>query len=199
MIYGLTGAHGTGKSTIIKGVKEFGVNVVESSLSRIAQAQLGWNDLSPAEESEENMWTFQTKILEAMFDRDIAILESRELTLVDRTPADVWGYVSLWSSKIGKVDETRAKVFKGQCRALAAKYTEFIFVPISEHIPFVAEPNRAGIDTRDFHEKEVAQFILSGSLPHSTLITTNADQRVKHLAVRLNSIKNNKELFEKAI
>lgn len=198
MIYGLTGAHGTGKSTIIKGVKEFGVNVVESSLSRIAQANLGWKDLSPVEQSEENMWKFQEQILAAMFDRDIAILESRQLTLVDRTPADVWGYVALWSSRIGKVDETRARVFKGQCRALAAKYAEFIFVPISEAIPFVAEPNRAGIDTRDFHEKEVAQFILSGGLPHSTLITTDAEQRVKHLAARLNNTKTNKELFEKA-
>lgn len=202
-LIGLTGAHGTGKSTIIREVQQYGVRVVESSLSRAAQAELGWENLKPAEESEENMWALQDAILEAMYDRDMDVLGSFHFTLVDRTPADVWAYVDLWIQRLkakGKpVDDNRARLFKQQCRAMAGRYTQQIIVPISDLVPFIAEANRADVESRDYHEKSVCQFILSGGFTHMVLLQTGIDERAKKVATMLNTMQNNKEFFQRHV
>lgn len=190
-LLGLSGAHGTGKSTIIRGVKEFGVNVIESSLARNAQALLGWKDLKPAEESEEKMWEFQYAILDAMSLRDQTVLESRQYTLVDRTPADVWGYVALWSHRLGGANKLRLWDFNNKCKNMAAVYDQHIVVPISEAIPFVAEPGRADEASREFHEKEVCHFIITSGVNYMVLMNPDADARVRKLSTLLNSLQNN--------
>ena len=45
-IVGLSGTHGTGKSTIINGVAELGYKVNQAQLARAAQKALGWETLS---------------------------------------------------------------------------------------------------------------------------------------------------------
>lgn len=200
-LIGLTGAHGTGKSTIINGVKIFGVHVIESSLSRSAQARLGWENLKPAEEREENMWMLQEAILEAMYDRDQSVLGNHEFVLVDRTPADVWSYVDLWTMRLAtkgiKVDEEHKRDFKNRCRNMAAQYTQHIIVPISEAVPFVAENNRADLEGRDYHEKAVCQFVVAGGLSHMVLLQTGIDERVKKVATLLNTLQQSNRLFQK--
>jgi predicted ATPase len=196
MLFGLTGAHGTGKSTIIKGTKEYGINVVNTSLSRIAQASLGWSDLKKLEQSEDAMWEFQEGILGAMYDRDQEVLSSRQMTLVDRTPADVWGYVSVWAQRLGGVDEDHLRDFKNRCRVMATRYTQQIIVPISDAVPFVAEAGRADLESRDYHEKAVCQFIMTGSLPHMVLLQTGIDERIKKVVVLMNTISNNLKRFQ---
>ena len=42
-IVGLSGTHGTGKSTIINGVAELGYKVNQAQLARAAQKALGWD------------------------------------------------------------------------------------------------------------------------------------------------------------
>lgn len=201
-LFGLTGAHGTGKSTIIKGVQPFGVNVIESSLSRNAQARLGWANLKPAEESEENMWHLQEAILAAMYDRDQSALGSGTPILVDRTPADVWSYVDLWSirllSKGLKVDEEHKRDFKNRCRVMASHYSHHIIVPISDAVPFVAENNRADLEGRDYHEKAVCQFVVAGGLSHMVLLQTGINERVTKVAALLNTLHQYSRQFQKA-
>jgi len=198
-LIGLTGAHGTGKSTILRGVKAFGVPAFESSLSRAAQTALGWKDLKPAEESEENMWALQEQILASMYDRDTAVLESNTFTLVDRTPADVASYVEVWKMKLErngvKIDEEHAKDFRARCRAMAAKYTYHIIVPIDEAIPFEAEDHRASLDTRDYHEKAVCQFVISGGLNYIVLLHPDNDIRVKRVTAMVNTLQHTKRSF----
>ena len=195
-LMGLTGAHGTGKSTIIQGVGEFGVQTIQSSLSRTAQATLGWDSPARAGDSEENMWQFQEAILGAMYDRDMSILGDNTLTLVDRTPADVWGYVSLWSHRLGGADPAHLKDFKNRCRVMASRYTAHIIVPIHDDVPFVEEQGRADIDSRDFHEKEICQFILTGGLTHTVLLQTGIDERVTKVAVMMNTLQSNLRMFQ---
>lgn len=199
-LIGLTGAHGTGKSTIIRGVKEFGVRVIESSLSRSAQAALGWENLKPAEESEEKMWQLQEAILASMYDRDLDVLGSFHFTLVDRTPADVWSYVDLWTHRLAMkgvmVDEDHKRDFKHRCQAMAARYSHHIIVPISEAVPFVAEANRADLAGRDFHEKAVCQFVITGGLSHMVLLQTGIDERVRKVAKIVNSLQHSNRLFQ---
>lgn len=199
-LIGLTGAHGTGKSTILKGVKPFGVNTIESSLSRNAQTRLGWENLKPAEESEDRMWQLQEAILAAMNDRDEDVLGSFKFTLVDRTPADVWSYVDLWCTRLTangiKVDEAHKRDFQRRCRTMASRYSHHIIVPISDEVPFIAEHNRADLAGRDYHEKAVCQFIISGGLSHMVLLQTGIDERVRKVATLINTLEHSNRLFQ---
>lgn len=201
-LIGLTGAHGTGKSTVLRGAKEYGVEVIESSLSRNAQARLGWANLKPAEESEENMWHLQEAVLAAMYDRDEGVMGSFTFTLVDRTPADVWSYVDLWTARLAakgiKVDEEHRRDFKNRCRTMASRYTHHIIVPISEDVPFIAENNRADLEGRDYHEKAVCQFVVAGGLSHLVLLQTGISERVGKVASLLNTLQQSNRLFQKA-
>lgn len=201
-LIGLTGAHNTGKSTILKGAKTFGVAVIESSLSRNAQAMLGWENLKPAEESQENMWSLQEAILASMYDRDQSVLGSFQFTLVDRTPADVWAYVDLWTNRLDakglKVDEDHKQDFKNRCRVMAGKYAHHIIVPITPEVKFEAEDNRADKEGQDYHEKAVCQFVVAGGLSHLVLLQTGINERAVKVATLLNTLQQSSRLFQQS-
>jgi predicted ATPase len=186
-VVGLCGTHGTGKSTILQAVKAAGYPVVDTQLSRTAQAVLGWDSLKYAQESEENMWALQDAIMQAMYDRDLQITKSGIVTLVDRTPADLWGYAKLWSNRLGgKVDQDRLSAYKATCRYLAGTmYRRQLIVPIREEIPFVAEANRADEASREFHAKEVEDFVVGGGLPHAIIESIHIDYRLVEVIERM--------------
>ena len=186
MIIGICGTHGTGKSTILNSIKQAGYDVDESQLSRTAQKLLGWDKLSRAEESIENMWALQDAILQSMYDRDTRILESGKLTIVERTPADAWAYTSLWLSRLvdrypnevnSSMNEARELFYKAQCRHKANEYAKFIVVPPSPDVRFVEEPNRADGKSRTFVECRINEFLSSGNLPTSIIQFTSKEQR----------------------
>jgi len=179
-IVGLSGTHGTGKSTIIKGVKEAGYPVVETSLAREAQKALGWTVLSEAEKSVENMWLLQEAILSAMFIRDEAIHKSGIITLVERTPADVWAYTAMWCKRldINTFENWHAKMYYARCQAMARNYALFLQVPIVEEVPFVAEPNRADLPSRIFVGTTIDNFIWNGAWPSSKIWAITPEARI---------------------
>ena len=180
-IVGLSGTHGTGKSTIIRGVKEAGYPVVETSLAREAQKALGWTVLSEAEKSVENMWLLQEAILSAMFIRDEAIHKSGIVTLVERTPADVWAYTAMWCKRlnINTFENWHAKMYYARCQAMARNYALFLQVPIVEEVPFVAEPNRADLTSRRLVEFTIDNFIGCGGWPSYKIKSINECARVE--------------------
>lgn len=181
-VVGLCGSHGTGKSTILQAIKRVGIPVDESTLSRTAQASLGWENLKPAQESQENMWELQDAILEALVARDRKINESKIVTLVDRTPADVWGYVQLWMDRLEKKGETidlrhRRRYF-GKITEAAENYRCQIYVPIRDEIAFVEEPNRADVQSRLFHATAVEDFLTTFGYRHDVVKALEVDNRV---------------------
>ena len=167
MIIGLCGTHGTGKTTILQAAKDSGSIVNESQLSRTAQKALGWEKLSIAGHSSSNMWALQNAILEAMFDRDQEILASGQLTVCERTPADVWAYTAMWCQRldIDTREDILAIRYKAICRDMASRYTRFVVVPPVDAIPFVEEPNRADLASRRFVEQVINTFLWDGMLP----------------------------------
>lgn len=179
MIIGLCGTHGTGKTTILQAAKEAGCSVNEAQLSRAAQKALGWEKLSIAGESVENMWALQEAVLAAMYDRDEAILKSGELTVVERTPADVWAYTAMWCQRlnIDTNEDEHARNYRGRCRAMASKYLKFVVVPPVDAIPFVAEPNRADLASRQFVEHVINAFIWDGLLSAYKAYTISTTSR----------------------
>lgn len=161
-VIGLCGTHGTGKSTVIQGLKTAGIPVDESQLSRAAQKMLGWDSLDRVHDSAENVWLLQDAILDAMYDRDKIINESETFTIVDRTPADVAAYTLLWLMKldyIGPENRYRYDTFRGLCRNMAANYALHVYFPIREEIPFVAEARRAKLEDREQHDRHISNFL----------------------------------------
>lgn len=192
MIVGLCGTHGTGKSTILQGVKSAGLQVVETQLSRSAQKSLGWSSLSKAEQSVENMWSLQDAILNAMYDRDLLISKSNQLTLVERTPADVWAYTELWCSRLGlnALTDSKAKSFKRLCRQLAGDfYSMFLVVPIKEEIKFVVDPHRADETSRITVSESINGFIWDGGLSYSVIESTLPEARISEAIAQITLLK----------
>lgn len=190
MIIGLCGTHGTGKSTILQGVKEhFCVN--ESQLSRAAQASLGWDKLSKAQESIDNMWQLQEAILAAMYDRDQDILKSNVITLVERTPADVWAYTLMWCKRLNINTRTDAQAlnYKGRCISMAQRYSKYLFVPISDAVPFQVDPNRADLEGRQFVNDAIYSFLLAGLYPFNKFTYTSKQDRINEALTCLEVIK----------
>lgn len=179
MIIGLSGTHGTGKSTILNGLKG-SVIVNEAQIARGAQKALGWDTLSRAEESVENMWLLQEAVLAAMYDRDIEVLKSNIPTIVERTPADVWAYTQMWLNRLGidKLNDKQAINYKSRCIMMATKYSQFILVPQNELIPFIAEPNRADLKSRNFVDEAIYAFLWDGMYPFHKIKTTIAEDRI---------------------
>ncbi len=187
MILGICGTHGTGKSTILNAAKDAGCKVDFSQLSRTAQKQLGWDSLSKAQESVDNMWALQDAILCAMYDRDQKIIKSGELTIVERTPADAWAYTALWCSRLGIdvldrfIQDKKADVYRRMCRDLAREYARFVVVPPITEIPFEADPNRADESSRTFVEKRINEFLWDGLFPQYTITTNSRNGRAAEI------------------
>jgi hypothetical protein len=190
MIIGICGTHGTGKSTILQAAKHGGYKVDESQLSRAAQKALGWDKLSRAEESFENMWALQNAVLNAMYDRDHHAVKSGELTVVERTPADAWAYAALWYSRLAEkfpeeaqdpVNDRLESLYTIKCRNMAGIYKMFVVVPPSNEIPFVEEPNRADAESRTFVERKIEQFLLHGQYPSHKIQYTSKEYRAAEI------------------
>lgn len=178
-LVGFCGTHGTGKTTLLADMVAEGTAADTTQLSRAAQKALGWDSLSRAQESVENMWALQDAILAAMYDRDQAILASaKTVTVVERTPADMWGYTLMWMDRLNiSVDDPRARMYKSQCRNMASNYLGFIKLPQHPGIPFVEDPNRADLASRNFVDAAVESFLHDGGLPYFTLTKLSREER----------------------
>lgn len=186
-LVGLSGTHGTGKSTIINGVAELGYKVNDAQLARAAQKALGWESLSVAQASKENMWALQNAVMEAMFDRDQASLERGDVVLVERTPADIWAYTEMWCGRllINPVTDPTAILYKNKCREMARSYSHFLVVPMTPAVPFVAEANRADLASRNFVDQVIKEFLESGDLSRTVIKTTGKEARIAETAAVL--------------
>jgi len=167
-VVGLCGTHGTGKSTILQSVKAAGFPSNETQLSRKAQADLGWDSLARAQDSADNMWKLQNAILSAMAWRDVQIQVSKKKTIVERTPADTWAYTVMWCNRLN-IDiftDNRAIAYRAQCVDLARhSYAKFVYVPQMDEIPFIADPHRADLASRQFVATSIDNFLWSNELP----------------------------------
>lgn len=161
MIIGLSGTQGTGKSTILQAAKAAGFKVDDSSIARTAQAKLGWDNLSRAQESFENAVELQLEIARSMHARDMKYAVSDEIVLVERTPADVWAYTSLWCARNNVPLESNswAQDYFQALKLMVECYSCCIIVPQAKEIPFVKDPHRADLDSRDEVDQIIRQFI----------------------------------------
>lgn len=193
-IVALSGTQGTGKSTILALAESLGYRVNRTAVSRTVQARLGWERLSLAEESFKNAQQLQEMILEVMYDRDESIRRTGEVTLVERSYADVWAYAWLWAVRAGiPVKECAERdwlyEYQKKCRALIADYRKIVIVPEVDAIPFVADPNRADAASRTSVDASIRNFVIRGGLPYHTMTTITPADRGAEIGAILTLIK----------
>ena len=183
-IVGLSGTHGTGKTTIVQGVKDAGFPVSEAQLARTAQAQLGWDTLKRVEESEENMWALQHAILDALEVRDENYSLIKQVTLVERTPADLWAYTETWCFRLGinPVFNPKAVEYKDRLLSACQRYDLFLVVKPHAVIPFVEEPNRADLASRRQVERAIDAFTWDTMIPTMPITTVSKADRIAEAA-----------------
>jgi predicted ATPase len=179
-IIGLSGTHGTGKSTILNGVEAAGYSVDRTQLSRQAQAALGWDTLAIAQESVENMWALQNTIMAALNNRDYLIEFEKRRTMVERTPADLWAYTRMWCERLGVnwLTDERAISYYDRCKLWMQRYDIVLFVRQHPDVPFVAEPNRADRESRDYVEYGIEGFLVTEKIARYTFWSTNPTERI---------------------
>lgn len=192
MIIGLSGTQGTGKSAILQAAKAAGFMVDDISLARTVQAKLGWDNLSRAQESTKNMIQLQIGIVEEMHNRDVKHAESNEIVLVERTPADVWAYTNIWCARNNVPIESNSWVrdYKEALQVMMKFYACCIIVPQAEEIPFVKDPHRADLDSRDEVDRIIRQFIHSTSTKHYEMKGISREDRAKEICGFLNNYEN---------
>ena len=179
-VIGLSGTHGTGKSTVAREAAALGVPVNRAQLSREAQEALGWSTLAGARERLDTMWQLQGAILSRLVARDEAIARSRTLTLVERSPADVWAYTQVWLSRHGvdwKNDPQSLQYLADLGAHAREHYAKIIYVPMRDSIPFVEEPNRADLLSRESVAKNVQDFIWAFRVPEHVLLELSPERR----------------------
>ena len=176
-IIGLTGAHGSGKTTTLSELERRGYTVDPFKVSRTVQQKRGWSDLSQALTSFEEMYQFQIDILETKYAHDLKLKNEGHgsFVLVERTFLDIYAYASYWTwefhsfnSQIvspfaDRIDfETATKFlmwFRNKCeQAQIEIYAGVCLLPRMSHIQFAEDPNRAS--------KEVSANITFETMEH---------------------------------
>ena len=178
-VLAVSGTHGTGKSTVLRGLRELNIPVLDAQLSRTAQKMLGWESLSLAQESTEHMWQLQDMILSLMYDRDKLIAKSKTLTVVERSPADLWAYTKMWCSRLNvELSSERVILYKNKCRELSKAYRGFFMLYPNVMVPFQAEDARADLESRDSVQADIEEFLKSGGLNIFPVAMANKHQRI---------------------
>jgi len=166
-LIGLSGPQGGGKTTLLNGLKDKGIEVDDFKVSREVQKQLGWDSLSQVMESPETMMAFQAKVRDVKYVRE---LENRartdvEMILTERTFADIASYTQLWAWELtdsGKWDLTEAVEFLlgyvDLCKANQLVYDGNLILPSMPHVQFQADPHRAEKRHIEFVTKQMDRF-----------------------------------------
>lgn len=178
-IMAVSGTHGTGKSTVIRGLDAMEIPVLNAQISRMAQTMLGWDSLSKAQESVDNMWALQDTILTLIYDRDMQIAKSKILTVVERSPADLWAYTKMWCHRLDiDLQSERVILYKNKCRELTKAYRGFFMLYPSVMVPFQAEEARADLASRDTVQHDIEEFLKSGNHVIFPVAMANKEQRI---------------------
>jgi hypothetical protein len=168
-VIGLSGAQGSGKSSMLKELMLRGWRLDEFRVSRAVQAQLGWDTLDRVLESPETMMAFQEEVFQQKYQRDFGLATdgSNSIILTERTFADIWAYASHWTWTFhdrGDVTFRQAIDFitpyLEKCiEAQNTIYSGALMLPLMEHIIWEDDPNRAKKNIANSIYEDVVRFM----------------------------------------
>lgn len=193
-VIGFSGAHGTGKTTLLTALRDKHYkNVVVDlvSISRKVQATLNGQEatLASVVEDPANITVFQDSILrEKALHLIRCIAESPQATtiLTDRTPIDCYAYARIWSERHKFTGwETWLRTYWTMCVRDMSQYTSIVLLEPAE-FNFVGEDQRASKETQAQHAAYCWDFIHSVPLHNVIVVTANSvSDRVAGLERRL--------------
>lgn len=94
MLYSISGAQGTGKSTILNTMADRGCKVIERKTARSVLIDNDWT-LSDVYTDHEKMKVFQMEVLKRKIMDDEKYYSSRELVFTERSYADLFTYTTM--------------------------------------------------------------------------------------------------------
>lgn len=164
LVIGVSGTHGTGKSSIFDALAFLSVppfNLNRTQISRTAQRNLGWDSLARAGDSIENVWALQDSALTSMIQRDQEITDSGLITVVERSPLDVWAYMLMWCEKLSiDVRSDRVEEYKQRCIEATKRYSNIVIIPAVPEVPFKFDPHRGAEQFRASVEDDILRLAL---------------------------------------
>lgn len=191
-VIGFSGAHSTGKSTVINCIATSTNSLILSDtfqVSRTVQEELGLT-LDEITSDIELMKPFQSKLLSVKAIHDLSLRDSINpgFICVDRTPADMYAYAKIWieNHPLGSLTKNQEWLedYKVSCAAQMSIYSCIAYFPI-DGIPFVYDPKRASLETRERHDKLCLEFLSINKSPVYTMSFGSSEQRTDDLCRHL--------------
>lgn len=188
-VIGLTGAHNTGKSYLLKHFAELpaseGVVIDLVSAPRSVQAEYG-KTLEEIVSVPNAVEGFQKRILEFKRNHLASLLESKPAVIVtDRSPLDVIAYAELWVERHGSKphDMEWLQELRRQALVDLAAYSHIIFLPVLSAISFTPESARGSGATQLRHHELCSALVLEASrqIPVTTLHQSGLPYRLQAL------------------
>lgn len=161
-LVGFSGAHGTGKSSVIERIKEKnipGIFVDDHKISRSVLSSMGLT-LEQATATVDRTKEYQLNVLGAARERIHLIVEEHQFggtMVVDRTVADIAAYTRIWCER-NRIEKKWLWPYVSNCASLLKHYGE-IFVFPTGVFEFEDDGVRAKEDTQLLHEKYLLEFL----------------------------------------
>lgn len=125
----ISGSQGSGKSTLIRKIKEKmpEISIVERKTSRSILSE--WNiPLSVINETPELSVKFQEEILQRKIDDDTALLQGDDVVITERTPVDLFVYALVNMGKHNQWSDWLNQYYY-KCKEACSIYDRVIFLP----------------------------------------------------------------------
>lgn len=167
-LVGISGAQGAGKSSMLVELTSRGWAVDSFKVSRAVQLSLGWDNLDRVMDSPLTMMEFQEEVYRQKYQNDAALLKTDgDITLTERTFADICAYTNLWSWKF--VDQGRLPL--GEAIAFLSEFTHkcslahneiyagTVLLPLMPHVQWEDDPKRASRTDVERVYEDISRFV----------------------------------------
>lgn len=191
-LIGLSGTHGSGKTTLIEAFEGKAV-IVKTSISDIYK-QAGLTPRLPM--SLDQRLSIQEKILQQLLSEWVQPIadntgEGPQIVLTDRTPADFIGYLLCEISGYGELTEAQnnqVKSYVDRCLKVMEMFDAIIHVPIG--LPIVSRDKISAVDSIGYrtHLDMVIKGALTSKSGVYTLFGTDHDYRVRQVQSAINTV-----------
>lgn len=165
ILVAISGTHGSGKSTVLKGLEANSKFIVDDyKVSRAVQSELDVENLQELVTSFYKMKAYQDKVFEYKWAHDSALATNGlddHIILVERSFFDIAAYTEVWLSRYKRLSADQQmwwENYKAKCIEAQSIYNGLVIVHAHPNIPFESDPNRADEESRNQFENLLISY-----------------------------------------